>query len=165
MSCQPLPPSQRHDQSIVNNVDDSDYGSDFSADETELVNQLLAKADAPVPLPVVIPAPLGPFAPQQQLSPTRQIQTQVPAVIVRDVEDCDEDVSNGRKPRVLGKEKPPWQVRRAGNGALSDARANKTGWIPVFGGAAIGERSLLLPFFFFFFSPCLVLVMCTCLLV
>ncbi|KAL2844209.1 exonuclease V [Aspergillus pseudodeflectus] len=140
MSCQPLPPSQRHDQSIVNNVDDSDYGSDFSADETELVNQLLAKADAPVPLPVVIPAPSGPFAPQQQLSPTRQIQTQVPAVIVRDIEDCDEDVSSGRKPRVLGKEKPPWQARRAGNGALSDARANKTGWIPVFGGAAIVEH-------------------------
>jgi exonuclease V len=144
MSCQPPPPLQRHDEYIVKNANDSDYGSDFSADETELVNQLLANADAPVPLPVAIPAPPIASAPQQQLSPTRQVQTQVPAVIVRDIEDCGEDVSSGRKPRVLGKEKPAWQVRRAGNGALSDARANKTGWVPVFGGAAIGERSPLL---------------------
>ncbi|KAL2855902.1 exonuclease V [Aspergillus pseudoustus] len=135
MSCQPPTPAQCHDEPNVNNADDSDYGSDFSADETELVNQLLAQVDAPKP---VIIAPLVPPAPQQH-SLTRQAQAQAPAVIVRDIEDCDEDVSGGWRPRVLGKEKLAWQIKRPG-GALSDARANKTGWVPVIGGTAIVEH-------------------------
>ncbi|KAL3468038.1 exonuclease V [Aspergillus heterothallicus] len=133
MSCQPPAPARQHDEPTVNNADDSDYGSDFSADESELVNQLLANVDAPGPVVIAPPPPAVPLAAQQN-SPTRpvlvQIQVQAPAVIVRDIEDCDGDVSGGRRPRVLGKEKPAWQIERPG-GAPWDARPNKTSWIPA----------------------------------
>ncbi|KAL2869346.1 exonuclease V [Aspergillus lucknowensis] len=128
MSCQSPTNAILLDDNAVSNAEDSDYGSDFSVDEAELVNRLLAEVDASGTVTATAITPLQP-------SPTRQN----PAVIVRDIEDCDGDLSGGRVPRVLGKEKPAWQVRRAG-GVLSTTRANKTGWAEVFGGAAIVEH-------------------------
>ncbi|KAL3475911.1 exonuclease V [Aspergillus californicus] len=141
MSCPPLPPHNPTTQAILDDNNDalsSDYGSDFSADEADLLNELLADVDAPGPAAIPISATaVTPGLQSQQKTqniPTRLVRA------VPDIEDCGEDVLDRRVPRVLGRERPPWQVRRAGAGSNWDARANKTSWVPVFGGTAIVEH-------------------------
>ncbi|KAL2823346.1 exonuclease V [Aspergillus cavernicola] len=140
MSCPPPPPPPPPlldpTQAILDDNDalSSDYGSDFSADEAELLNGILAKVDATGSAPTTTTPALTTAIPAPQRSPTRQIPAPT------DIEDCGEDVSGGRVPRVLGREKKPvWQVKRAG-GVLSNAQANKTGWGSVFGAAAVVEH-------------------------
>jgi exonuclease V len=100
--------------------DSSGYGSDFTPDEEELLNELLSKAVAehatvatptstpnhPVPviedaLTVTTPEP----ADIESLPPA------VLAVLVADIEDGVEDPRGVRLPKVLGRESPrsPWQ--------------------------------------------------------
>ncbi|KAL4866435.1 exonuclease V [Aspergillus spectabilis] len=131
MSCpppQPLDPAQV----IVDGGDalSSDYGSDFSADEADLVNELLAKVDATAPVTTVATTTTTTTITITQPTPTRQEQ----AAAVPDIEDLAEDVSGSRVPRVLGREKPWWQVKRV------DPGANKKTWGPVFGGTAVVEH-------------------------
>ncbi|KAL4779633.1 hypothetical protein BJX76DRAFT_73154 [Aspergillus varians] len=136
MSCPPQPPPPDHNDALSTG---SDYGSDFSADETDLLNQLLAQADAPIPVTIIATTPH-----QHRSSPTRHAHA--PAVVqVPDIEDLPgEDASSARVPRVLAREKkvPPWQVQRGG-GAVSDAGARKAGWVSVFGGATLGMFSAI----------------------
>lgn len=147
-----------------------DYGSDFSADETDLLNQLLAQADATTTATATDPttkttAPRPP--PQHQHGHQQTSPRQVPApafipapVPIPDIEDLgaggEDDAAGGsRVPRVLGREKkwPLWQVQKAG-GALSDAREHKAGWVPIFRGPAVGTFYGFSNYFFFFCSPC-----------
>lgn len=108
MSCPPLPPhSPNPTQAILNDNNDalsSDYGSDFSADEADLLNELLADVDAPGLAAIPIPATAVTGLQSQQKTqdiPTRLVRA------VPDIEDCGEDVSDRRVPRVLGRERPP----------------------------------------------------------
>ncbi|KAL4977284.1 exonuclease V [Aspergillus desertorum] len=138
MSCSPQPPPDR-----TQNPDDSDalslssdYGSDFSADEADLLNQLLARVDT-----TGTPA----TTPQSHHSSTRQAQNlpPVPApATVLDIEDLNDNVWGERVPRILGKENrhPFWQVQTAG-GAHSDAPTHKAGWVPVSREATIGMNN------------------------
>ena len=119
MSCSPQVP--RLEQS-----DSSDYGSDFSPEEDELLNELLAKAVAanatahsnatPSPssnfIPVTTPVTQARSA-VATTDPT-DIESGHPAVlaaVVADIEDGIEDSPGVRLPKVLGREKPrsPWR--------------------------------------------------------
>ncbi|RDW89960.1 exonuclease V [Aspergillus mulundensis] len=142
MSCTPQPPLDPtqfipDDDDALNSS--SDYGSDFSADETDVLNELLAQVDATGPVATTTTAP------QHHPSPTRHALTPPPAsapvpAVIPDIEDLGDDVPGDRVPRVLGREKSPlWQVQTAG-GALSDAIAHKAGWIPVYRGPTIVEH-------------------------
>ncbi|KAL5045348.1 hypothetical protein BDW71DRAFT_184139 [Aspergillus fruticulosus] len=141
MSCSPQPPPDpiiafADENDALSSSDD--YGSEFSADETDLLNQLLAQVDATDP--VATPA----TTPQPYRSLTRHAQIPQPAPIhaaVPDIEDLGNDVSDERAPRILGREKrhPFWQVQTAG-GALSDVLTHKAGWIPVNRGTTIVEH-------------------------
>ncbi|KAL4815651.1 exonuclease V [Aspergillus spinulosporus] len=116
----------------------SDYGSDFSPDETDLLNQLLAQVDATGPV-VTAATTLQP-----RHSPTRQSLLPLPPPVpppVPDIEDLGNDVPGERMPRILGREKrhPLWQVQTAG-GALSDASTLKAGWVSFSRGATIVEH-------------------------
>lgn len=150
MSCPPPPPHQHpeydpthafpddDDALSSSSSSESDYGSDFSPHETDLLNQLLAQADAPGP---AVPAVADSSHQQQQQllsqdEPTRK-HARIPDI---------EDLGNGtgtdapdRVPRVLGRGTTPpvWEVQVAG-GALPDAGAHKAKWVPVSWGAAIG---------------------------
>lgn len=119
MSCSPQLP--RPEQS-----DSSDYGSDFSPEEDELLNELLAKAVAekatihPNATPTSTSTPIPTAAPITQntnrvpLSDPTDIETLQPATLaalVADIEDGIEDAPGVRLPKVLGREKPrsPWR--------------------------------------------------------
>ncbi|KAI9370812.1 exonuclease V [Aspergillus egyptiacus] len=132
MSCPPPHPLEPK-QVALDNEDalSSDYGSDFSTDEAELLNELLAKVDATTDSAPTAIASASIVAPQH--TSTR------PVPAVPDIEDLGGDASGSRVPRVLGREKPLWQAKRAG-GALSNVRANKKGGVPVSGGSAIVEH-------------------------
>jgi exonuclease V len=135
----PFDPPPDDDDALSSN---SDYGSDFSADETDLLNQLLAQVDAT--------GPVARAATTLQLrhSPTRQglfsQSAPVPAA-VPDIEDLGDDVSGEHVSRILGREKrhPLWQVQTAG-GALPDAFTLEAGWVPFSRGATFGMGT---PFF------------------
>ncbi|KAL4934247.1 exonuclease V [Aspergillus undulatus] len=160
MSC---PPHQPHPLLDDNS---SDYGSDFSADETNLLTQLLAEIDAPPPGPgPVTSAPPPPPPHHEQIhfyNPAREatapatasVPVPVPVPVlpipaaVTDIEDLGQDVPD-RMPRVLGRERkgPVWQVQKAGD-ALAEPSTHKMGWVRVgtgtgtgiFGGAAAVEH-------------------------
>ncbi|KAL4770340.1 exonuclease V [Aspergillus nidulans var. acristatus] len=131
----PFDPPPDDDDALSSN---SDYGSDFSADETDLLNQLLAQVDAT--------GPVARAATTLQLrhSPTRQglfsQSASVPAA-VPDIEDLGDDVSGEHVSRILGREKrhPLWQVQTAG-GALPDAFTLEAGWVPFSRGATFVEH-------------------------
>ncbi|KAL5364703.1 exonuclease V [Aspergillus floccosus] len=103
----------------------SDYGSDFSPDEEELINELLAKAVAEHT--TTAPSPTTPEPPSQ---------TETLAA-VGDIEDYYEGFpSSPRTPRVLGRQKFAWQVSRVCHGTVP-SRANGT---PANDGAATLEH-------------------------
>lgn len=86
----------------------SDYGPDFTAEEEELVNELLAKIaseHAAVPPPTTPDRHQpGPPPPPQNQSPHQPVAT------VTDIEDYNEGRSRARSPKVRGREKlaSPW---------------------------------------------------------
>ncbi|KAL6230588.1 hypothetical protein BDW75DRAFT_222193 [Aspergillus navahoensis] len=138
-SPQPLPdPAQAFPDDNDTLSSSSDYGFDFSADETELLNQLLAHAEATGPVATSVTAP------QPHRSPTQPAQIPLLApvpVAFPDIEDLGGDVSGERVPGILGREKrhPFRQVKTAG-GVPSDAFTYKAGWIPVNRGSTFVEH-------------------------
>ncbi|KAL4762606.1 exonuclease V [Aspergillus foveolatus] len=116
----------------------SDYGSDFSADETDLLNQLLAQVDATGSVATAATTLRLRHNPTRQglFSPSKPVPAAVP-----DIEDLGDDVSGERVSRILGREKrhPLWQVQTAG-GALSDAFTLEAGWVPFSRGATFVEH-------------------------
>jgi exonuclease V len=97
----------------------SDYGSDFSPDEEELINELLAKAVAEHATTGTTATAASPTTPE----PPSQAEI---LAAVGDIEDYYEGVLPGPlTPRVLGRQKPAWQVSRVRHGAVP-SRANGT---------------------------------------
>ncbi|RAK97475.1 exonuclease V [Aspergillus ibericus CBS 121593] len=92
----------------------TDYGSDFSPEEEALLNDLLAKV-APDPDATTIAA-TATVTPALSQQPS-------PAVtpVARDIEDQYAAPSSSRVPRVLGREKPAWQVRSSQQGGARPA--------------------------------------------
>ena len=108
-SATPLIPGGFHDSNSS-----IDYGSDFSPEEEALLDDLLAKV-APDPHATstpAVPVPATPAAIAQPPPPSV-------AAVVQDIEDQYADPSSSRVPRVLGREKPAWQIQsnRPGGGA------------------------------------------------
>lgn len=121
MSCSPqLPRPEKYDS--------SDYGSDFTPEEDELLNELLTKAatenatvhtsaaSASISTSTLIhsavPAtPSAPAVTTPDAADTESLQPAVFAPLVVDIEDGIEDPSGARLPKVLGREKPrsPWR--------------------------------------------------------
>ena len=126
MSC--LPSSQK-----LMSDSSSDYGSDFSPDEEELINELLAKAVAEHATTGTTATAASPTTPE----PPSQAEI---LAAVGDIEDYYEGVLPGPlTPRVLGRQKPAWQVSRVRHGAVP-SRANGT---PGNDGTATGMSTLL----------------------
>ncbi|KAF9890312.1 hypothetical protein FE257_005978 [Aspergillus nanangensis] len=108
----------------------SDYGSDFTPDEEELINELLTKAVAEHAATAPVPFPRQPATPE---SPSTITASQA----VKDIEDCyEEDSQSSRTPRVLGRQKHIWQVSRTQQGVV----ASRPGQTPGDGGAAFVEH-------------------------
>ncbi|CRG89552.1 Exonuclease V, mitochondrial [Talaromyces islandicus] len=79
--------------------DSSDYGSDFSPDEEELLNELLARADHQQTQPASPPGQTAPLETGQQLSDLKPLQE---PLLVTDIED-NEIPRSARIPKVLGR--------------------------------------------------------------
>ncbi|EAW07447.1 exonuclease V [Aspergillus clavatus NRRL 1] len=101
--------------------DSSDYGSDFTPDEEELVNELLAKVatdHATVQAAATTAAPATPTTLTSTAAVQNILRTTVAAVA--DIEDYAEVSATARVPRVLGREKPdPWQKRKHWQGSTA----------------------------------------------
>lgn len=142
MPYSPQPPFDRPPDDDDALSSSSDYGSDFSADETDLLNQLLAQVDATGPLATAATTLQLRHSPTRQglFSPSQPVPAAVP-----DIEDLGDDVSGERMSRILGREKrhPLWQVQTAG-GVLPDAFTLEAGWVPVSRGATFGMGTLFL---------------------
>ncbi|KAA8651733.1 exonuclease V [Aspergillus tanneri] len=106
MSCPPPPQTLTLD--IVN--DSSDYGSDFTPDEEEILNELLVRVDPE--RATEVDATIATTAPAQ---PPLQ-STITTTTVVQDIENYNEVPSTGRPPRVLGRQKPAWQIARTQSG-------------------------------------------------
>ncbi|KAJ6032063.1 hypothetical protein N7540_002795 [Penicillium herquei] len=127
-----------------NDPDSSDYGSDFTPDEEELINQLLtqvatehAPAESATPTSSSTPRATPVFATAHNLTPTTAAHTALNsslqpasfAAIVPDIEDGIEPPA-ARLPKVLGREKPlsPWkQYNRQTWVEVSSARTGLAG--------------------------------------
>ncbi|PLB52279.1 hypothetical protein P170DRAFT_462268 [Aspergillus steynii IBT 23096] len=112
MSC---PPSQtlNFDRPAAD-ADSSDYGSDFTPEEEELLHELLDQvATTTVATTPAVPSTVAspPIPPR---SPSQQTFTSTTAVL-GDIEDYNGDAASGRVPRVLGRQMPPWQVAKSRN--------------------------------------------------
>lgn len=83
----------------------SDYGSDFTPDEEETLNELAKAATEHAALHTTPPPP------QQSTTDTTVKETYF---AVADIEDSYVAPSSPRTPRVLGRQKPVWQVSRTG---------------------------------------------------
>lgn len=97
----------------------SDYGSDFSPEEEELLNELLDQVATTPASPTTATRP-----PPPPRSPSQQTFTSTTAVL-GDIEDYNGDPASGRVPRVLGRQMPPWQVAK-----LRTPNARTTVWSP-----------------------------------
>lgn len=108
MSCLPqLTPAETSDS--------SDYGSDFTPEQEELLNELLCKAVAERAT-ATTPATTGavPTIERADTIAATDLAPLQPAVLdalVADIEDGLEEPSSVRLPKVLGREKPrsPWR--------------------------------------------------------
>lgn len=105
--------------------DSSDYGSDFTPDEEQLLNDLLNKAlghateqaDATPSTPILIstPTPIEQFTTPKSPGPIEfeALQPAALEALVADIEDGIEEPS-ARLPKVLGREGPrsPWRSQQ-----------------------------------------------------
>lgn len=113
MSCTPQPPR-------AETPDSSDYCSDFTPDEEQSLNELLAKAVAqhatvatPISTGDITPARATPAIEHANIVAAADLESLQPAVLdalVVDIEDV-EDLPGVRVPKVLGREAPrsPWR--------------------------------------------------------
>ncbi|PYH99716.1 hypothetical protein BO71DRAFT_368755 [Aspergillus ellipticus CBS 707.79] len=106
MSCPP-PSSPPTPTGLHDSASSSDYGSDFTPEEEALLSDLLQVAtDHATPA-----APSATATPQSPPPPA-------PPAVVQDIEDQYADPPNSSTwtPRVLGREKPAWQIRQPQQG-------------------------------------------------
>lgn len=138
MSCPPRVPRT--------DTDSSDYGSDFTPDEEELLNELLSNAvaeHATVATPPSttttrdIPATPGIEDAAGAAEDLESLQPAALDALVADIEDGVEGLPGVRLPKVLGREIPrsPWRQtsRRSPFGSGVGGRAGTTGpwqWRP-----------------------------------
>ncbi|CAG8426284.1 unnamed protein product [Penicillium salamii] len=111
--------------SCLESDDSTDYGSDFTPDEEQLLNELLNKAAGPATgQPATAPTPFLPSTPvtverittpkSPELLELESLQPAALAALVADIEDGVEEPS-ARLPKVLGRERPrtPWRSRQS----------------------------------------------------
>lgn len=123
--------------------DSSDYGSDFTPDEEELLNDLLAKVATEH---ATVQASATATATATATTASKTVQTTVTAVA--DIEDHAETPASQRVPKVLGREKPGflWQKRKAWQVSTSaGARADQISGNVC---AASGEDYSFIPQFY-----------------
>ncbi|KAE8355006.1 exonuclease V a 5' deoxyribonuclease-domain-containing protein [Aspergillus coremiiformis] len=111
--------------------DSSDYGSDFTPDEEEVLSELLAKAvteHAAHRATTATPSP-----PQQSTTATTAKETNYAIV---DIEDTHVALSSHRTPRVLGRQKSAWQASRTWQSAVAGRAGQMAGNV----GAALVEH-------------------------
>ncbi|KAB8223702.1 exonuclease V a 5' deoxyribonuclease-domain-containing protein [Aspergillus novoparasiticus] len=108
----------------------SDYGSDFTPDEEDILNEILAQA---VTEHAALHATPPPPPPQPTTTSPAAKETNHP---VGDIEDCHVAPSSPRTPKVLGRQKPVWQVSRTWGSPL----AGGAGQMASNGGAAFVEH-------------------------
>ncbi|PIG82576.1 hypothetical protein AARAC_011279 [Aspergillus arachidicola] len=108
----------------------SDYGSDFTPDEEDILNELLAQA---VTEHAALHATPPPPPPQPTTTSPTAKETNHP---VGDIEDCHVAPSSPRTPKVLGRQKPVWQVSRTWGSPV----AGRAGQMASNGGAAFVEH-------------------------
>lgn len=109
------------------NDNSSDYGPDFTPDEEELVNDLLAKAAT-------------------EHSPTAETPASSPHKSVRNIEDIEDygDRSPARSPKVRGREKPGSPYKRRTTWQAFSPRSSqgtRSSQTPGYVGTACGEVS------------------------
>lgn len=108
----------------------SDYGPDFTAEEEELVNELLAKA-----------ASEHAVSPTADLHPRPHRDQPVTTVCAGDIEDY-EHRSRARSPKLLGREKPafPWQRKTAQFSSPASSQGGRgPGQVSGYAGTASGR--------------------------
>ncbi|OGM48589.1 hypothetical protein ABOM_002476 [Aspergillus bombycis] len=125
MSC---PQSSQHLMKDIISDNSSDYGSDFTPDEEEVLNELLAQA-------VTEHAALHATPPPPQPSTTTPAAKEINRA-VGDIEDCHVAPSSPRTPKVLGRQKPVWQVSKTWRSPV----AGRAGQMASNGGAAFVEH-------------------------
>ncbi|CAG8154813.1 unnamed protein product [Penicillium olsonii] len=100
--------------------DSTDYGSDFTPEEEQLLSELLDKAAGPATGQAAI-LPSTPFLPSTPVSPKspallefESLHPEARAALVADIEDAVEEAPV-RLPKVLGRERPraPWRSRQS----------------------------------------------------
>lgn len=100
--------------------DSTDYGSDFTPEEEQLLSELLDKAAGPATGQAAI-LPSTPFLPSTPVSPKspallefESLHPEALAALVADIEDAVEEAPV-RLPKVLGRERPraPWRSRQS----------------------------------------------------
>ncbi|RMZ47296.1 hypothetical protein CA14_001946 [Aspergillus flavus] len=108
----------------------SNYGSDFTPDEEDILNELLAQA---VTEHAALHATPPPPPPQPSTTSPAAKRTNHP---IGDIEDCHVAPSSPRTPKVLGRQKPVWQVSRTWGSPV----AGRAGQMASNGGAAFVEH-------------------------
>jgi exonuclease V len=139
MSCQP------YSQILITGAFDnsSDYGSDFTPDEEEVLNDLLAKAATEH---AALHATSVTSPPLQESRTTTTVTAKEVNIAVGDIEDCYVASASPRTPKVLGRQKSVWQISRT----WSSPVAGRAGPMARDGGAAFG---IYFPFSSFSLSP------------
>jgi exonuclease V len=134
--------------------DSSDYGSDFTPDEEELLNDLLAKVATGHATVEASSATAAATATATATTTTASKTVQATVTAVADIEDYAETPASQRVPKVLGREKPGflWQKRKAWQVSTSAG----AGPDQVSGNvcAASGEDHSLILRFCLFFCVC-----------
>lgn len=133
MSC---PQSSRHLMKDTISDNSSDYGSDFTPDEEEVLNKLLAQAVKEHATPLHATPPPPPTQPSTTTPTAKETNG-----AVGDIEDCHVAPSSPRTPKVLGRQKTVWQVSRTWRSPV----AGRAGQMASNGDAAFGIN----PVFFF----------------
>lgn len=158
----------------------SDYGSDFTPDEEELLNELLSKATGhatdqanitshSTPILISTPTPVEQFTTPKspELAELESLQPAALAALVTDIEDGIEEPSV-RLPKVLGREGPcsPWRSQQYRPGQRARWNPNDMGSSPRAGNSnrsnpsgmlilVLSSRSCFFFFVFFFRFPVL----------
>lgn len=128
--------------------DFSDYGSDFTPDEEQLLNDLLNKATGPATGQAATTSPWTPSLSSTPVSVERLTTPKLPEIseldfikpairtaLVADIEDGVDEPS-ARLPKVLGREKPraPWRSRPAQSSRWSPTAMGR--WSPHAGNSS-----------------------------
>jgi exonuclease V len=135
--------------------DSSDYGSNFTPDEEELLNELLSKAvaeHATVAAPISTPTPTVPTIEDAltistpEPTDTEFLQPNIVAALVADIEDGVEDPYGVRVPKKLGRDSPrsPWKQssQRLWTKSTSNVMAGRSSQEAIHRNSPFGMSSL-----------------------